>query len=102
IAAKAYHLPALVAIASVFRTEKKEHIDEHYCLVSIKKSLLLAKLFKQCKTINENITIADYDFPIGAYPKLISLVYLAIDFSDSNNLLCKGQLAIFVCLQYNV
>jgi len=36
ITAKTHHHPANIAIASVSRDEKKEHLDEHYCLASVK------------------------------------------------------------------
>ncbi|CAG8844878.1 7100_t:CDS:2, partial [Gigaspora margarita] len=62
----------------------------------------VGKTFQTMQTINENVTLADHDFPIGAHQKLIPLVYLAIDPSDSNDSLRKGQLAIFIRPQYNV
>ena len=44
-AAKTHHHPAIVANASVSRNERKEHIDEHYCLASVKGAKQLAALF---------------------------------------------------------
>src|SRR6185437_14175739 len=128
IAARAHHHPALVAITNVSRSEKKEHIDEHYCLASVKgvrqfatmfshHSVVISqddkakvplgipavgKTFQTMQTIHETVTLADHDFPIGAHQKLIPSVYLAIDPSDSNDTLRKGQLGIFVRPQYNI
>jgi len=128
LAAKAHHHPALVAVASVSRTEKKEHIDEHYCLSSIKGARQFAALFpsqtviisqddkakvplgipavgrtfQTMQSIKEAVSVADHDFPTGAQQKLIPSVYLAIDPLDSNDALRHGQLAIFIRPQYNV
>ncbi|CAG8748294.1 19625_t:CDS:2 [Cetraspora pellucida] len=99
IAARVHHHPALVAITNVSRSEKNEHTDKHYCLASVKA---VGKTFQTMQTIHETVTLADHDFPIGAHQKLIPSVYLAIDSSDSNDTLCKGQLGIFVRPQYNI
>ncbi|CAG8503139.1 5823_t:CDS:2 [Cetraspora pellucida] len=128
IVARAHHHPALVAITNVSKSEKKEHTDEHYCLASVKgvrqfaamflhhsvvisqddkvKVLLgilaVGKTFQTMQTIHKTVILADHDFPIGAYQKLIPFVYLAIDPLDSNDTLRKSQLGIFVCPQYNI
>ncbi|CAB4416409.1 unnamed protein product [Rhizophagus irregularis] len=44
-AAKTHHHPALVANASVSRNEKNEHVNEHYCLASVKGAKQFAALF---------------------------------------------------------
>ena len=99
-AAKRHHHPALVGISSVARTEMKAHIDEHYCLASVKLAKTFAasfpndsiiisqddkakiglgipavgRTFKTVQSVNEPVTIADHDFPVGAKQKLIPSV----------------------------
>ncbi|CAG8769893.1 30899_t:CDS:2, partial [Gigaspora margarita] len=93
IAAKAHHHPALIAITSVFISEKKEHINKYYCLALVKgikqfvaifscDSVIISqddkakvlfgipaigKTFQSMQTINEAAILADYDFPIETH-----------------------------------
>ncbi|CAG8821906.1 42462_t:CDS:2 [Gigaspora margarita] len=62
----------------------------------------IGKIFQIMQTINKTVTFTNHDFPIETHQKLIPSIYLAIDPLDSNDTLCKGQLAIFVHPQYNV
>ncbi|GBC23550.2 hypothetical protein GLOIN_2v1766467 [Rhizophagus irregularis DAOM 181602=DAOM 197198] len=127
-AAKTHHHPALVANASVSRTEKNEHIDEHYCLASVKGAKQFAALFsthsviisqddkakvplgipavgrtfQTIQSFQEPVTLPDHDFPVGMQQKLIPSVYLLINLSDTNDTFCNGQLSIFVRPQYHV
>ncbi|PKB94336.1 hypothetical protein RhiirA5_386722, partial [Rhizophagus irregularis] len=127
-AAKTHHHPALVANASVSRTEKNEHIDEHYCLASVKGAKQFAALFsthsviisqddkakvplgipavgrtfQTIQSFQEPVTLPDHDFPVGMQQKLIPSVYLLINPSDTNDTFRNGQLSIFVHPQYHV
>ncbi|CAG8834213.1 15582_t:CDS:2 [Gigaspora margarita] len=51
----------------------------------------VGKTFQTMQTINENVILADHDFPIRAHQKLIPLVYLAIDPSDLNIYFAKAK-----------
>jgi hypothetical protein len=90
-AAKTHHHLAIVANASVSRNERNEHIDEHYCLASVKGAKQFAalfsthsviisqddkakvplgipavrKTFKTMQSFQEPVTLPDHDFPIG-------------------------------------
>ncbi|CAB4489434.1 unnamed protein product [Rhizophagus irregularis] len=127
-AAKTHHHPALIANASVSRTEKNEHIDEHYCLASVKGAKQFAALFsthsviisqddkakvplgipavgrtfQTIQSFQEPVTLPDHDFPVGMQQKLIPSVYLLINPSDTNDTFCNGQLSIFVRPQYHI
>src|ERR1043165_5135773 len=100
----------------------KSHIDEHYCLASVKAArvfaevfadeaiiifqddkakvrlgiLTVGRMFKTIQTINEPVIIEDNDFPVGSKMKLIPSVYLINNPADSSNTLQTGQLSIFV------
>lgn len=125
-AARRHHHPAKVGLASVARTDMKQHIDEHYCLASVKAARVFAEVFasetvvisqddkakislgipavgrtfKTIQSVNEPVTIEDHDFPKGNKMKLVPSVYLLIDPTDSNTALRTGQLAIFVRPEY--
>lgn len=125
-AARRHHHPAKAGLASVARTEMKSHVDEHYCLASVKAAKVFAEVFaddaiiisqddkakiglgipavgrtfKTIQTVNEPVTIEDHDFPIGSKMKLIPSVYLVINPADSSNTLRTGQLSIFVRPEY--
>src|SRR4051812_11725714 len=99
-----------------------EHIDKHYCLISVKsvKSFALAFLqdvvlisqndkvkvsfgiaavertFKTMQTINELISVPDHDFSVSVKHKLVSSVYLVINSNDTNDSLCSDQMQIFI------
>src|SRR5206468_3063372 len=103
--------PAKVGLVSVARTDMKSHIDEHYCLASVKAAKVFAKVFaneaiiisqndkakiglgipavgrtfKTIQSINEPVTVEDHDFPTGSKMKLIPSVYLIINPADSSN-----------------
>lgn len=128
IAAKAHHHPAMVGIANVSRSEKKEHIDSHYCLASVKASKSFAstfsdltvmisqddkakvnvgipavgRTFQTIQSIAEPVEVEDHDFPIGASQKLIPSVYLMINPADSNDTMRAGQLAIYIRSQWHI
>ncbi|CAB4440867.1 unnamed protein product [Rhizophagus irregularis] len=110
-ATRHHHHPAQVGLASVARIEMKSHVNEHYCLASVKAAKMFAEIFadeaiivsqddkakvglgtpavgrtfKTIQTINEPVTVEDHDFPVGSKMKLIPSVYLIIDLTDSNN-----------------
>jgi hypothetical protein len=121
-AARRHHHPAKVGLASVARTDMKSHIDEHYCLASVKAAKIFAEVFaeesiiisqddkakiglgipavgrtfKTIQSVNEPVTVEDHDFPTGSKMKLIPSVYLIINPADSSNTLRTGQLSIFI------
>jgi len=91
ITAKAHHHPAWVAVAGVSCTKTRDHIDSHYCLVSVKcarqfatifadKSVVISqddkakiglgmpavgRIFRTLQSIHKPVRIADHDFPAG-------------------------------------
>ncbi|CAG8834561.1 38678_t:CDS:2 [Gigaspora margarita] len=121
-----HHHPAKVGLASVARTDMKQHVDEHYCLASVKAARVFAAvfasdtivilqddkakiglgipavgcMFKTMQSINEPVTVEDHNFSKGSKMKLIPSVYLLIDPNDSNTTLRSGQLAIFIRPEY--
>ncbi|CAB4464998.1 unnamed protein product [Rhizophagus irregularis] len=125
-AARRHHHPTKVGLASVARTEMKTHIDEHYCLASVKAARTFAEVFadetiiisqddkakiglgipavgrtfKAIQTTNELVTVEDHDFPMGSKMKLIPSVYLIINPADSSDTLRTGQLSIFIRPEY--
>jgi hypothetical protein len=125
-AARRHHHPAKVGLASVARTEMKTHVDEHYCLASVKAARIFAEVFadetiiisqddkakvglgvpavgrtfKTIQTVNEPVTVEDHDFPFGSKMKLIPSVYLIINPGDSSDTLRTGQLSIFIRPEY--
>lgn len=102
---------AKVALASVSWTEMKPHVDEHYCLASIKSAWTFAEVFaddtviisqddkakvsldipavgrtiKILQSINELVLVANHDFLVGSKMKLILSIYLIIDPANSND-----------------
>jgi len=104
----------------------KPHIDEHYCLASVKAARVFAEVFadeaiiisqddkakvglgipavgrtfKTIQTVNEPVIVEDHDFPVGSKMKLIPSVYLVINPADSSNTLRTGQLSIFIRPEY--
>ena len=128
IAAKAHHHPAWVAVSGVSRTDTREHSDGHYCLASVKyarqfasmfadKSVIISqddkakvglgvpavgRTFQTLQSINEPVSVADHDFPIGCRQKLIPSVYLIIKPNELKDELRTGQLAIFTRPQWPI
>ncbi|CAG8832415.1 4115_t:CDS:2, partial [Gigaspora margarita] len=97
----------LIELQKSMKSEKKEYIDEHYCLASVKGIKQFAAMFLRDSVIISQDDKAKVPLEIPTvgkrtHQKLIPSVYLAIDSLDSNDTLRKGQLAIFVCSQYNV
>ena len=106
----------------------KVHVDEHYCLASVKlvktfaenfpdDSIIISqddkakiglgipavgRTFKMVQSVNEPVTIADHDFPMSTKQKLIPSVYLLINLSDSSKTLCTGHMSITVRPEYFV
>ncbi|CAG8716866.1 16537_t:CDS:2 [Gigaspora margarita] len=84
----------------------KPHVNEHYCLASVKSARTFAKVFADDAVIisqdDKAKIVADHDFPVGSKMKLIPSVYLIIDPANSNNSLRLGQLSIFVRPEYFV
>src|SRR3954453_8782717 len=127
-AARRHHHPAKVGLASVAQTDMKSHVDEHYCLASVKAAKVIAEVFadeaiiisqdnkakiglgipavgrtfKTIQSVNEPVTVEDHDFPTGSKMKLIPSVYLVINPADSSNTLRTGQLSIFIKPEYFV
>ncbi|GBB92221.1 hypothetical protein RclHR1_19880001 [Rhizophagus clarus] len=127
-AAKAHHHPAIIANASVSQTERNEHIDEHYCLASMKEAKQFAalfsthsiiisqddkakvplsipavgKTFQTLQNFQEPVTLLNHDFLVDMQQKLIPSVYLLINLSDTNDAFHNGQLLIFIRSQYQV
>ncbi|CAG8794173.1 15391_t:CDS:1, partial [Cetraspora pellucida] len=120
--AKAHYHPALIEIANVLQSEKKEHVDTHYCLALIKAlktftstlSNISVLVFQDDKTkVNVGISaicctfqtiqliaalikLEDYDFLIGIFQKLVPSIYLIINLADSNDTIRTEQLTIYV------
>jgi hypothetical protein len=91
-AAKTHHHSAIIANTSVSRSERNEHIDEHYCLASVKGikqfaaifptySVIISqddkakvplgipavgRTFQTIQSFQKPVTLPDHDFPIGA------------------------------------
>ncbi len=100
-----------------------EHPDSHYCLASVKGVKQFASTFADVsvvifqddkakirlgvpavgrtfhilQSVNEPMTVADHDFPMGFRQKLIPSVYLIINLNESSDELRTGKLAIFIC-----
>ncbi|CAG8516623.1 4830_t:CDS:2 [Cetraspora pellucida] len=126
--AKRHHYPAQIKVSAVSRSEMKFHVDEHYCLASVKMvrkfavtfanhSLIISqddkakvglgvpavgRTFKSIQSLSEPITVSDHDFPCGAKQKLIPSVYLIINPENTNETLRQGQLSIYVRPEYFV
>ncbi|CAG8687882.1 9119_t:CDS:2 [Cetraspora pellucida] len=77
----------------------KPHIDEHYCLASVKSVRVFASTFA-----NFSIIISQDDkAKVGLVKqKLIPSVYLIINPKNTNESLHQGQLSIYICLEYFV
>lgn len=104
------------------------HIDEHYCLASVKMvreftstfanhSIIISqddkakiglgipvvsRTFQSLQSFNEPVTVSNHDFPHGAKQKLVPSVYLIINPEDTNESLRQGQLSIYVRPEYFV
>jgi len=128
LSARAHHHPALVGIAGVSRDEKKDHIDGHYCLASVKnarnfvsvfadQSVILSqddkakvsvgvpavgRHFETMQTVLEPVSVPDHDFPIGSSQKLVPSVYLLINPKETDESLRVGQIAIFIRAQWHL
>ncbi|CAG8491752.1 6407_t:CDS:2, partial [Scutellospora calospora] len=63
---------------------------------------VVEKSFKAIQSYNKLVTILNYDFSVSLQQKLTSSVYLIINLSDTNDILCKGQLSIYICSQYKI
>ncbi|CAG8807768.1 38067_t:CDS:2 [Gigaspora margarita] len=87
-----HHHSAKVSLASVARTDMKQHVNKHYCLASVKAARVFAAVFasdtvvilqdnkakiglgipavghtfKTMQSINEPVTVKDHDFPKGS------------------------------------
>ena len=62
----------------------------------------VGRTFKTVQSVNEPVTIADHDFPMGTKQKLIPSVYLLINPSDSSNTLHTSHMGIIVHPEYFV
>ncbi|PKB95475.1 hypothetical protein RhiirA5_385935 [Rhizophagus irregularis] len=124
--AQRHHHPAQIRFAAVRRDEMNSHVDEHYCLASVKgvKSFATAfpqdvliisqddkakvplgmaavgRTFKTIQTTNEPVSVPDHDFPKAAKHKLVPSVYLLINPSDTNDSLRSGKVRIFIRPEY--
>ncbi|PKY60731.1 hypothetical protein RhiirA4_431338 [Rhizophagus irregularis] len=114
--------------AGVSRTETRDHPDGHYCLASTKYARQFAtafadnsvvisqddkakiglgvpavgRTFRSLQSVNELVSVADHDFPLGNAQKLVPSVYLITKPNESNDELRTGQLAIFVRRQWSL
>ncbi|CAG8589287.1 3078_t:CDS:1, partial [Scutellospora calospora] len=103
-------------VVIVLRNERAEHQDSYYCLASVKAVRQFASLFltfsviisqddkakvslsipavsrsfQTIQSINEPVIIPNHDFSVGLQQKLVPSIYLIIDPSDTNNMLCSG------------
>jgi len=62
----------------------------------------VGRTFQTLQSINEPVSVADHDFPIGCRQKLIPSVYLIIKPNELKDELQTGQLAIFTCPQWPI
>ncbi|CAG8521266.1 22670_t:CDS:2 [Cetraspora pellucida] len=125
---RTHHHPTFIGIASISRDEKKNYVDEHYCLAFVRNSkqfaltfadfaivllqdnkakvlvsiLAIEKHFWTMQSINEPVSVLDHDFPVGTSQKLIPSVYLMINLKESNESLQHGQLAIFIRARWHI
>ncbi|CAG8593383.1 23633_t:CDS:2, partial [Gigaspora margarita] len=112
----------------VSRNEKRDHVNEHYCLASVKNARNFASVFadqsvilsqddkakvsvgipaigrhfKTMQTILEPVSVPDHDFPIGSSQKLVPSVYLLINPKETDESLRVGQLLIFIRAQWHL
>ncbi|PKK56219.1 hypothetical protein RhiirC2_800496 [Rhizophagus irregularis] len=126
--ANRHHHPAQIRLAAVGRNEMSEHVDEHYCLASVKGVKLfvsafsqdvvlisqdnkakvplgiaaVGRTFKTIQTSNEPVSVPDHDFPTSSKHKLIPSVYLLINPSNTNESLRSGKMRIFIRPKFNV
>ncbi len=56
---------------------------------------IVGRTFQTLQSINEPVSVANYNFPIGCRQKLIPSVYLIIKPNELKDELRTGQLAIF-------
>jgi hypothetical protein len=124
--ARRHHHPAKVGLTSVVRIEMKSHVDEHYCLASVKTAKVFAEVFadesiiifqddktkigleipavghtfKTIQIVNESVIVENHDFLTGSKIKLIPSIYLLINPADSSDTLRTGQLSIFIRPEY--
>ncbi|GES95215.1 uncharacterized protein LOC106141435 [Rhizophagus clarus] len=124
--AQRHHHPTQIHFAAVRRDEMNRHVDEHYCLASVKgvKSFAMAfpqdvliisqddkakvpfgmaaveRTFKIIQTTNEPVSVPDHDFFKAAKHKLVLSVYLLINPSDMNDSLHSGKVRIFIRPEY--
>ncbi|GES96193.1 hypothetical protein GLOIN_2v1766467 [Rhizophagus clarus] len=124
--AQRHHHPVQIRFAAVRRDEMNSHVDEHYCLASVKgvKSFATAfpqdvliisqddkakvplrmatvgRTFKTIQTTNEPVSVPDHDFLKTAKHKLVLSVYLLINPSDTNDSLRSGKVQIFIRPKY--
>ncbi|GES96194.1 hypothetical protein GLOIN_2v1766467 [Rhizophagus clarus] len=124
--AQPHHHPTQIRFAAVRRDEMNSHVDEHYCLASVKgvKSFATAfpqdvliisqndkakvplrmaavgRTFKTIQTTNKPVSVPDHDFPKTAKHKLVPSVYLLINPSDTNDSLRSGKVRIFIRPEY--
>ncbi|GES95891.1 hypothetical protein GLOIN_2v1766467 [Rhizophagus clarus] len=124
--AQRHHHPTQIRFAAVRRDEMNSHVDEHYCLASVKgvKSFAMAfpqdvliisqddkakvplgmaavgRTFKTIQTTNEPVSVPNHNFPKAAKHKLVLSVYLLINPSDTNDSLRSGKVRIFICPEY--
>ncbi|CAB4486770.1 unnamed protein product [Rhizophagus irregularis] len=115
-------------VAGVSRTETRDHPDGHYCLASTKYARQFAtafadnsvvisqddkakiglgvpavgQIFHSLQSVNEPVSVADHDFPLGNAQKLVLSVYFITKLNESNDELRTGQLAIFVRRQWSL
>ncbi|GES99622.1 hypothetical protein GLOIN_2v1766467 [Rhizophagus clarus] len=102
--AQRHHHPAQIHFAAVRRDEMNSHVDEHYCLASVKGVPLgmaaVGRTFKTIQTTNEPVSVPDHDFPKAAKHKLVPSVYLLINPFDTNDSLRSGKVQIFIRPEY--
>ncbi|CAG8839784.1 36143_t:CDS:2, partial [Gigaspora margarita] len=126
--AKHHRYPVQIKVSAVSRSEMKFHVDEHYCLTSVKMvrefaaifanhSLIISqddkakvglgvpavgRTFKSIQSLSKPVAVSDHDFLCGAKQKLIPSVYLIINPENTSETLCQGQLSIYIRPEYFV
>ncbi|CAG8497475.1 9233_t:CDS:2 [Scutellospora calospora] len=94
--AKHHHYPAQIKVSAVSRSEMKFHVDEHYCLASVKMVREFAVTFANYSLI----ILQDDKAKVGL--GVPAVVYLIINPENTNETLRQGQLSIYVRPEYFV
>uniref|UniRef100_U9UP03 Uncharacterized protein n=1 Tax=Rhizophagus irregularis (strain DAOM 181602 / DAOM 197198 / MUCL 43194) TaxID=747089 RepID=U9UP03_RHIID len=97
IAAKAHHHPVQFATAFADNSVVISQDDKAKIGLGVPA---VGQIFHSLQSVNEPVSVADHDFPLGNAQKLVLSVYFITKLNESNDELRTGQLAIFVHRQW--